>query len=294
MTTKKGFARESGVSSFFTRIIIYLIWCFTLSSFSCLAFLVYRAHHVYALDNHNMQQFCMTAFAQEEPEEIPVQEMKVAIIIDDLGRDKKIADKILDLNIPITFSILPYRQYSREIARMAAMTGREVILHLPMQPQNYPEVNPGAGCLLLSMGQDEIQAELTAQLDLVPNCIGVNNHMGSLFTEKTEPMEWVLAILRERRLFFVDSFTTPNTVAPVLARDLGIPFAQRTHFIDVEKDEDYIIGQLCDLADYAAHYGMGIGIGHPFEETISALPKALSAFEQKGVRLVFISEMPFL
>ena len=115
--------------------------------------------------------------------------------------------------------------------------------------------------------------------------------MGSLFTEQEIRMGWVLSVVRERHLFFLDSLTTPNSASRCVARELGVPFARRTHFLDVEKSEDSIIRQLCRLLDKAVEQGGAIGIAHPSAETLSALPKVRAAFQDKGVRLVPVSEM---
>jgi polysaccharide deacetylase 2 family uncharacterized protein YibQ len=219
------------------------------------------------------------------------QKGRAAIIIDDLGADLGMARRFWELEIPVTLAILPYQKDSQAIAREAVQHGKEVLLHLPLQPREYPAVNPGAGVLLLSMGREEIQAEIAAQLDSLPSCVGVHSHMGSLFTEQEEPMGWVLSVVGERRLFFVDSLTTPDSVARAVARAVGVSFVQRTHFLDVSKTEESIIRQLCRLVDTALQEGGAIGVAHPSEETLSALPKVVAAFAEKRVRIVPVSEM---
>jgi polysaccharide deacetylase 2 family uncharacterized protein YibQ len=214
-----------------------------------------------------------------------------AIVIDDLGQDLKMARKFCELEIPVTLAILPYQRHGRRIAREARRHGKEVILHLPLQPRNYPEVNPGTGALLLSMDREQIQAEVAQQLDALPGCAGVSNHMGSLFTEQEAPMRWVLSVVAERHLFFVDSLTTPHSACRCVARELRVPFAQRTHFLDAEKTEDAIVRQLCGLVDKAVQEGGAIGIAHPSVEALAALPKVSAAFAEKGVRLVPVSHM---
>jgi len=291
MARQKRKGQPFGASSSFTIMIISLIWGYTIISGAFLSFLVWQAYLFCEGEKNNSELIIIPFPALAEANEHRPPLKRAAIIIDDLGRDKQIVRRFLGLGLPLTYSILPYQPYSLEIARMVSSQGREVLLHLPMEPRDYPEVNPGTGCLLLSMPQEKIQAELIAQIKSVPYCAGVNNHMGSLFTESEEPVTWVFSVLKERNLFFVDSLTTSHSVAPKVAENIGIPYSQRTHFLDIEIDEDVIIQQLCRLADHAARYGMAVGIGHPFEETLSALPKARQAFVQKGVRLVTISEM---
>jgi len=291
MARKKGKGPRFGASSSITIMTISLIWGYTFIAAAFLSFLAWQAHQICEGEKDGNERIIIPfpALAEANEQRLPLK--RAAIIIDDLGRDKKIVKKFLSLGLPLTYSVLPYQPYSLEIARTVSSRGREVLLHLPLQPRDYPEVNPGTGCLLLSMPHERIQAELIAQINSVPYCVGVNNHMGSLFTEREEPVTWVFSVLKERNLFFVDSLTTSHSVASKVAGNVGIPYSQRTHFLDVERDEDVIIQQLCHLADHAARYGMAVGIGHPFEETLSALPKARQAFIQKGVRLVTISEM---
>ena len=216
---------------------------------------------------------------------------RVAIIIDNLGDDEQIVSRILDLDTEVTLAVLPYRRHSREVAEEAHRRGREVLLHLPLEPWSYPAVNPGPGCLLVSMGRGRIQAELDAQIDSLVACDGVNNHMGSRFSERARNLRWVLAVLRERGLFYVDSLTTPASVAGTEAREVGVPYARRTHFIGLEADEVRIIGELCRLADSAARRGRAVGVCHPSQALLDALPKALKAFEVKGIEIVPASQL---
>ncbi len=216
-------------------------------------------------------------------------EGRAAIIIDDLGRDLEEARPFMELEMPITLAVLPYRRYSRRIAEEARRLGKEVILHLPLEPRGYPCLDPGAGTLLLSMERGEIQAEVAEQIDSLPGCVGVGTHMGSLFMERREPVLWMLSVLRERGLFFVDGMTTPKSMGRSVARDLGVPFVGRTHFLDGGKGEDAVIRQLCRLVDSAVRKGRAVGVAHPSGKILSALPKVKAAFVQKHVRLVPVS-----
>jgi polysaccharide deacetylase 2 family uncharacterized protein YibQ len=270
---------------------MFLAWCLTLligGTFGVVSQGLYRAYRTECTGGYNS----LSAAPYRTPEAGPTEpDKKAAIIIDDLGLDLAVAREFWELEMPVTLAILPYQRHSRQVAREALRHGKEVILHLPLQPRDYPAVNPGTGSLLLSMDRERVQAEVAQQLDALPPCVGVSSHMGSLFTEDEERMRWVLSVLAERRLFFVDSLTTPNSAARRIAAELGVPFARRTHFLDVEKAEDSIVRQLCCVVDTAVRQGGAIGIAHPSEETLAALPKVASAFAEKGVRLVPVSEM---
>jgi polysaccharide deacetylase 2 family uncharacterized protein YibQ len=284
-------SRPSRPRRFAVTWLMFLTWCATLlmgGGMGALSQGLYRTYRAESVGGRN--DLAAVPYQPREQGQTK-QEKMAAIVIDDLGLDLKMARKFWELKIPVTLAILPYQRHSRRVAREALRHGKEVILHLPLQPRDFPAVNPGTGALLLSMDREQIQAEVAQQLDALPGCVGVSNHMGSLFTEKEAPMRWVLSVVAERHLFFVDSLTTPNSLCRCVALDLGVPFAQRTHFLDVEKTEESIVRQLCCLLDKAVQEGGAIGIAHPSVETLAALPKVSAAFADKGVRLVPVSEM---
>jgi polysaccharide deacetylase 2 family uncharacterized protein YibQ len=273
------------------RLVLVLIWCATFLMVGSSGVVFQRLYQTYRLETADGRNSLAAAPYEADERGSTARERRVAIIIDDLGIDMGLARKFMELPIPVTLAILPYQPFSQRIASEAARCGKEVLLHLPMQPREYPTVNPGTGSLLVSMDRGRVQAEVATQIDSLPGCVGVSTHMGSLFTEKEKPMEWVLSVVGERHLFFVDSLTTPDSVARVVARGLGVSFARRTHFLDVERTEDAIIRQLCRLVDTAVRQGGAIGVAHPSAETLGALPKAVPAFAEKGVRIVPVSQM---
>jgi polysaccharide deacetylase 2 family uncharacterized protein YibQ len=215
---------------------------------------------------------------------------KVAIIIDDLGYDKKIAQKFLDLEATFTFSILPHSPFQKKIARLAQDKGLEVMLHLPMEPVEYPAVNPGMGTLLTSMSPDELIDQLEKNLDTLPSIKGVNNHMGSKMTTESNQLYQIFSILKKRGLYFIDSRTTAESLCKPSARLFKIPFAQRDVFIDHHYEPEFIRHQLKELIDIANRYGEAIGIAHPSITTYKILKQLLPEL-QKEVQLVPASKV---
>jgi len=227
----------------------------------------------------------------EKPEGPPsVALPKVAIIIDDLGYDSKMAEKFIRLKVPLTIAILPNSPQQKKIGRLARETGVETMLHLPMEPNEYPRVNPGPGTLLTSMTPDELINQLKSDLDAVPDIKGVNNHMGSKLTAASSQMRQVFSVLKERGLFFIDSRTTVDTVCRSSARLFQLPFAQRDVFLDHEQDPAFIRKQIHELIRIAQHRGSAVGIGHPHRTTYRVLQEMLPDL-QKKVRLVPASEI---
>lgn len=199
----------------------------------------------------------------------------VAIIIDDIGYDLKMAEGFLALDVPLTFSLLPQGPFNRHIIGQARKQGVELMLHLPMEPNTYPDVNPGPGALLTSMRHDDLIALLNANLDGIPHIKGVNNHMGSKLTASSEHMSWIFSILKKRDLFFVDSRTTADSQCRASAELLRLPFAERDVFIDHLQTDDFIRKQLRVLIRRAQRQGYAIGIAHPHPVTLKVLAEML-------------------
>ena len=229
----------------------------------------------------------------EKAEKVPVPKQKlplVAIIIDDLGYHKKLATKLSKLDAMLTFSILPHSPFQNSIARLSRDKGFGIMLHLPMEPVEYPDVDPGPGTLLTSMTPDELTRQLEKALDAVPFIRGVNNHMGSKMTAESSQMYQIFSILKKRNLYFIDSRTTIKTLCKPSARLFQIPFAQRDVFLDHKVEVEFIRKQLKELVRIAQRNGYAVGIGHPHSLTYKVLQEMLPEL-QKKVRLVPASEI---
>lgn len=196
---------------------------------------------------------------------------KIAIIIDDIGNQKKLAIALMNLDLNLSFSVMPFRPFSRELALKAAALHHDVLLHLPMEPHNMRRWNPGRGALLLSMSQGEMGRILDQDLRELPMVIGVNNHMGSKFTENIPAMTYVLKILKARHLIWLDSLTSPKSVGFRLGRKLGLRTARRDVFLDNTQSAAAITAQLNKLIKLADRRGYAIGIAHPHPSTLKAL-----------------------
>lgn len=205
----------------------------------------------------------------------------VAIVIDDIGYDRQIANRMLAIKAPLTFSVLPHGPFSRQFAAEARSKGHEIMLHLPMEPREFPDINPGPGALLTQMSPDELIGQLNSNLDIFPGLKGVNNHMGSGISTSPEHMRQIFSILKKRSLYYIDSRTTAETVAKASAQLLKLPFVERDIFIDHFEDEKFIHSQLNKLIQRAQEQGYAIGIGHPHDITHRMLAKFLPILKEK-------------
>jgi uncharacterized protein len=216
---------------------------------------------------------------------------RIAILIDDLGNDRAAVDRISRWPYAVSAAVLPALPDSGDTARVLERSGKEVLLHLPMEPKGFPAVRPGPGVVLLSQSDETIVATLERDLDSVPGAVGVNNHMGSAATADARVMRVVSRVLSTRGLFFVDSRTTDGTVAREAARSARVPSASRRVFLDDVPKEDAIEASLAGLIAHARAEGSAIAIGHPYPSTLAVLDRELPKLAGKGVRLVNVSEL---
>jgi len=225
-----------------------------------------------------------------KPPRRPTDLPRIAIIIDDLGYQKKLADDFLNLDAVVTVALLPYSPFQEYIAESAHEKGLEVMLHLPMEPHEYPTVDPGPGVLLTAMNPDRLVEQLIQDLESIPHVIGVNNHMGSRMTENSDQMRQIFIALKKRKLYFVDSRTTAGTTSRPAAGLIQVPFGERDVFIDHIPEADYIRKQIEQLIRIAHARGQAIGIAHPHQITYDTLTEMLPILK-KEAKLVPVSQV---
>jgi polysaccharide deacetylase 2 family uncharacterized protein YibQ len=214
---------------------------------------------------------------------------RIAVIIDDLGLSQVAFDRVAALPAPLTLAILSYAPEAPSLARAARAAGHEVLVHVPMEPEGH--VNPGPHALTTEQTREAFEQQLNWGLDRFDGYVGINNHMGSKVTASTERMGWLFEELERRGLMFVDSRTTKETVAPVLAQHFGLPFAERDVFLDNEFGADAVEAQLKILEGEARKYGYAVAIGHPHAGTIAALRAWLPTLANRGIVLVPVSDI---
>ena len=216
---------------------------------------------------------------------------RIAIVIDDLGNDEGAVRRLARLAQPVAGAVLPGLPGSAPAARALAQAGKEVILHLPMEPDGYPQVRPGPGVIVREQSESEIAEIFSRDLASVPGAVGVNNHMGSAATADARVMRAVLRAVAGRGLFFLDSRTTDATVAGDLARELGVPSASREVFLDRIATEPAVREALDELLRRARREGVAVGVGHPYPATLTVLEEELPKLAAKGIELVRLSQV---
>lgn len=215
---------------------------------------------------------------------------KIAIIIDDIGYSRSRLRNFLELEIPITFSILPRLKLSHALAEEIHSEGHEVMLHQPMEPLSS-HIDPGPGAVYVGDDADKIIRIIDENISEIPFVTGINNHMGSRFTARQKEMKETLLAIKTKGLFFIDSFTTPHSMAYNTAKKLDITTACRDIFIDIIPEESAIITQLHWLRKLAVCSGWAIGIGHPHPETANAIACFAKELNMSAISMVHISSL---
>ena len=213
---------------------------------------------------------------------------KLAIVIDDLGYQPMPA-ALSALPPQVSISILPDTPYDRATSKLAHQQQRDVLLHMPMEPMHRAPVEMAT--LTRDMDQQTLQNVLRWGLQRVPDAIAVNNHMGSALTQSPQAMDWVMEVLAEQGLFFLDSRTTAKSVALERARQHHLPALRRHVFLDHMSTEKFVTQQLSRAVHKAKKTGYAIAIGHPYPVTLDVLGQLLPQLEAQGIQLVRLSEL---
>ncbi|MDR2800254.1 MAG: divergent polysaccharide deacetylase family protein [Desulfovibrio sp.] len=214
----------------------------------------------------------------------------LVIVMDDLGASRQALEQLLSLDYPVTFAFWPHGTATRSGSAQARAKGREVIIHQPMEPLGYPAVRPGPNVLMNGMNPEQIRIRLQAALDAVPGAQGLNNHMGSRFTQNREGVRVVADFLRERGLFLLDSFTHPRSVFGPEGRRAGAEVYSRDVFLDALPGREKVLEELRRAEAIALRRGWAVAIGHPLPGTLIAL-KDYERLRDRNIRLVRLRDL---
>ncbi|MCM8811986.1 MAG: divergent polysaccharide deacetylase family protein [Candidatus Omnitrophica bacterium] len=215
---------------------------------------------------------------------------KIAIVLDDWGYSSRHISSLKTIRQPLAISILPGLPHSEDVALAARSGGHEVMLHIPMEPEDAGAPREEA-TICAGMSKKEVSRRLEKSLSTVPYARGINNHQGSKATADRKLMKLVLEDVKRRGLFFVDSYVTERSICREVARELEIPFARRSVFLDNSASPVSIRKQLTELAAAASREGAAVGIGHDRPATLAVLKELLPALEEAGYDVVPVSEL---
>ena len=214
---------------------------------------------------------------------------KIAFVIDDIGGHNKLRRELSALDPRVTYAILPLLPYSRYFGELGKKNHADVILHLPLD--TILDKIPGPGLIVSNMSDEDILEMLRRDLDSVPNHIGANNHMGSRGTADRRLMKIILIEFKKRHLFFLDSYTSRNSVVAEVAREVGVPCVTRGSFLDNVDEKSAILKAITLFEDIARKKGTAIAIGHYRKNTLEVLKTEIPRLEKEGFQIITLREM---
>lgn len=227
------------------------------------------------------QAWVKNAVAAAAPHDRPM----IAVVIDDVGLDRPRSRRAMALPAPVTIALMAYADEARAQAATARRAGHELIVHLPMEPEEG-NGDPGPTALLSGLSETEFERRLDSNLSQFAGYVGINNHMGSKLTSDPTALAPVMAALKRRGLMFLDSRTTSETQGLAVARAFGVPAVERDVFIDHDPSPIAVRTALVHTEDLALQNGFAIAIGHPRDVTLDALEEWLPDLKERGFSVV--------
>lgn len=225
----------------------------------------------------------------------PGEKAKLAIIIDDFGSGREGVKEMMSINRHITFAVMPFLEHSEEDAKNAYEKGYEVIIHMSMEPNYGKRSWLGPRPILAGMNGDEVRKISRDAFDSIPFAAGANIHMGSKASSDEIVISALMDVIRERRLYFIDSRTASHPIAKKIAQEKNVACYERDVFLDGQQPKSFIINRLREAGDVALKCGRAVAIGHVGIEggkaTAEAISEMLPDFESRNIELVFISEL---
>ena len=247
------------------------------------------------LNNHRIIGLVKPIFMMSDDLEEKKTDAKLAIIIDDFGSSRDGVKEMMSIDRHLTFAVIPFLDYSEKDAVAAYEKGYEVIAHLPLEPVKGKRSWLGPMPILSGMEYDKVRGIVKESIDNIPYARGANIHMGSKASSEEIIMTAILDEIKERNLYFVDSLTASKPVSKKIAQNIGVVCFNRDVFLDGQQPKSFVKERLRKAGDIALKCGAAVAIGHVGIEggrvTAQAITEMLPEFDEKNIRLVFISEL---
>lgn len=214
---------------------------------------------------------------------------QLVIIIDDIGNNYPLGNAMVEIDAPLTLAFLPHTPYAKKLANEAHRLNKDILLHAPME--NTVKAALGPGALTSNLTESEFKHTLKKAIESVPHVQGINNHMGSALTQNKQSMQWVMEILKTEQLYFIDSLTSPKSVAYQQAINHQLPALRRHIFLDNDKSTAALTKQWNKALRIAHKTGRAILIGHPYQESFTFLNQQLPKLATQNVELIPASQL---
>ncbi|MDP4087213.1 MAG: divergent polysaccharide deacetylase family protein [Bacillota bacterium] len=233
-------------------------------------------------------------FATTLPLHSEAKQLKAAIIIDDFGGCTGGAEEFLEGKIPITAAVMPFTPHSTQHAVWAHKNGFEVMIHLPMQPIKGKRSWLGPKPITVDLSPKEVKERVYEAINDVPYAVGINNHMGSLAVANENIVRAIVEVAKEKKLFIVDSATSPDSKFPAMTKELGVPIIKRDVFLDDILSTNHVRKQMEKLARVTELKGQGLAIGHvgiKGDVCSAGVWQSMDIFKKRNIKIVPVSEL---
>jgi polysaccharide deacetylase 2 family uncharacterized protein YibQ len=229
--------------------------------------------------------------AYARPTDGAVDRPRIAVVVTGLGLGRAATEAAIRLPGAITLAFASHARDLQKWIDLARSAGHEVLLDLPMEPENYPAIDPGPHALLTSLSAAENVERLKWHLNRASGYVGVTHNMGSRFTASEDNMRPILSALKVRGLMFLDSRTSANSIAASLATTIGLPRAISNRFLDDQASRPAIGRRLDEIERIARRVGVSVAVSHAYPVTIERLSRWIKTLEAKKLSLVPVSAL---
>jgi polysaccharide deacetylase 2 family uncharacterized protein YibQ len=256
------------------------------------------------IDNRNKQSISFSCQSVPTPYQLDiyydssiyqskVNPQTITIVVDDFGAiSGSLLDGFFALDQEVCFAIFPEEEHSVQTMQRATRQGRETLIHVPMEPIGYPRVNPGNNAILVQHSAAHINRTLSQFIDILPDCIGINNHMGSFATTDIDIMQAVMNTLKEHGKAFLDSRTTNVSVGYQTAQKSHIRAFRNDIFLDSPNiSQSTMEAKLNRIIQLSRGQNHIIAITHCHtQDKLEYLQTFISRLKKAGFRLIPLSE----
>ena len=219
---------------------------------------------------------------------------RVAIVVGGMGLSQSGTQAAIKrLPGEVTLAFAPSGNSLPRWMQAARQGGHEIVMQAPMEPFDFPRVNPGRNTLTVDAAPEDNIANLLWALSRTTNYTGVMNYMGARFTADEAALAPVMAELGKRGLLYLDDGSSARSQASALALRNRVPFAAADAQIDAVQDRASILKKLDELEATARAKGTAIGVGAGFDVTVEAVAEWAAEAKKRGVELVPVSALAF-
>ena len=171
----------------------------------------------------------------------------------------------------------------------ARREGHEIVMQVPLEPFDYPQVNPGRNTLTVDAAPEENRDRLYWALSRITNYTGIMNYMGARFVADDAAMAPLFGELAKRGLMYLDDGSSARSLAAEMAQQNGVPYAASDAVIDADRDRGGILKKLDELERIARAKGFAVGTGSAFDTTVEAVSTWVEEAKRRGIEIVPVS-----